>query len=529
MKIRSATVPGAVLCVLFLGSCEPGGGEILPPDYNAKYTRSFVADLAIKKTAVKAFAGVDGSPVGAGGKPDLSAAWHGDGVRFAAVPRGTDCGATLDKVFPNAGLPATDSAGYQFGPLDKVIQPLVKRGIPVIWQAVWDVGEGACSIAPNGGDQASYKVNDPDLWAAVSIGVLQHLKSAGTLPAYVEFMPDAFGAGGYDAKIDLDRVQVLHSKLVQGLRHEFPEDPASKKKPFQILSPSITVPDEAEVERSGSPIATFITRMKDTASDQPDVFAYQGQGTRPEDILAVARSVRAALKGAGLAKLPVADVGPRPSPDLWEGLSKTLDTVQRRSAYYGTFLAASKILLQDELVLVLADRWAGPRTGTARVGEDLFVGSDDTPLPALHSILGFYLMEVAGAVRVETTIKDGTVPGDGKGVVAMTALSQDGKKVFVMVAAADPDLLGTKLKYQVDVGGVGAWAVSASASRAVVDAGTLSFHYSDVKDVPIAAGHMIVSGDIGVPSLHYVEITLEGTPAVTPDAIDVPKDAPTAG
>ena len=495
-------VRGFLLAILLSG-CSADDGT-LPPGFLQDTTRIFAADFTTHPTRVQSLGGLDGSPVATvKGAPDLTSVYQGNGVRQVRVPRGTACAATLDAVFPDTYAPVDPATSFVWEPLRTILETSWVNDMKVIWQVMFDVGKGACT--PMGPVELGAPVSDPDQWSQIAMAVLGQFKDLGFPPVWVEFLPDAFGAGGYKAGTD-SQVFNLYEKLHAALRAKFPADAATGKSPFLLAAPSLPVTGPAEFGDPKAPMGNFVASILAKPSRAPDLLSFSPVAGLPEDHLAMARAARVAVSSWGATGVGIAALGARVSAASWAALAASLKTPADRSAWAAAHLTATRILLQGVVDLMAADRWGGPRAQGSLAGEDLFVSATGAALPALQAMLAFYLMELAKADRVPVVLRGGTQASDGHGVAALAALSADGKKAFFLVAAADPDRIGQRLTYRFEVTGLPAETTGWELHRALIDSASEDFQFLEQSEVSSPGGTLLLSRDIMVPSVQYIEL-----------------------
>jgi len=500
-----------MICALvtLTASCSLGGGSGLPPGYNEKSTRTFDIDLDEEKALVRPFAGLDGgvSPTSALDS-GFALLYQQHGVGRVRIPRGSRCTITLDKVCPDpAGSVEEDPVcAFGFEALDRAMRDLVKLGIEPVWQAMFDIGAGACEVK-DGIGTAVRTVSDPEIWPVVVSRVLAHLRAIGLFPSYVEFLPDAMGTGGY-SEGQVYQVLNLYDAFISRLRDDFPGK-EGEDRPFDVVAPSFPITYGSGPDDGDSPMDAFLDHLSGQSHKTPDVISMMSVSGTLEERLSIWEALRKRLDESGMSDSGLADVGPRLTEAVWEGLSDVLHSKRERSAFLAAHLAAAKILAQDVLDMMSADRWSGPRaTDDSQAGEDLFMEDDGSALPALTSMLPFYLMESAGAVRVKTVLRGTSEPSDNNGFAAMTAVSASGARVHVVIAAADQSMVGKRMAYQLEFSGMPVWANSGELSLAVVSSNTGAFGFGGSVTVALDDGKLFVTREIDVPSVHCLSIEL---------------------
>jgi hypothetical protein len=515
-----ARVARCVVVLAFAQACE--GGGVVPPGTIEGTSRTFRVSLAPPGAKVKPLAGLDGVPAADPSKSlEVASLLPANGVRQARLPRGSGCRLTLDALHPDDTPPATSLDTVALADLDTVFRGSAMAGITVVHQAMFDVGAGACT--PAGPVEKGRPVLDPDLWADTVVAVVKEMRNRGLGPGWVEFLPDAFGAGGY-ASNALFAVENLYSPFLEAQRKAFPADDAGRPR---VMAPSLPAPLASSFTDPKGALGSIVADWREKPTRAPDALSFRSEGLLPEDHLALARAARAALDPP-LSQVGVAIVGARLSAAAWDALAPYATTRHTRSAWLAAHLAVARIVLQDAVELFVADRWGGPVAAGALAGEDLFVdttagGPDDPPapraLPALQSMLAFRLMEAGGATRVKAAYLDGTEPTDGHGVGVLAARSADGGTLYLLVAAADPGNAGKHLAVTLDVSGVTPADQVVRVRSAVVDATTSSFVFTGESTKAAAAGRLTLLRDVLVPSVHYVEV------AAVPDAVPEAQDA----
>ncbi|NOZ01399.1 MAG: hypothetical protein GXP54_05860 [Deltaproteobacteria bacterium] len=506
-------------------SCAIGGGGERAPGYGT--TRTFDVDYSDPVAPVKAFNGLDGGPPSAsavGSGWALNYQQHGMGL--ARTPRGSGCGFTLDAVCPNPAESADIEplCAYGFNTLDRQVSDLFQLGMLVVWQAMFDVGAGACEPR-DGIEVATRTVMDPEVWPVVVSRVLGHLRTLGRLPQYVEFLPDATGIGGYGANQTF-QVMNLYDAFIERLRQDFPDDDKGKRA-FSVLAPSFAVRGLDDLTDPKASVGAFIDHVSTRPGRQPDIVSLITTAPTPDGRLELWRAARDSLDGAGMASVGLAEMGPLIDETVWSSLSDRLDTRKARSAFYAARLTAAGILGQDVLDMMVADRRSGPRSSAQAVaGEDLFFGEDGAALPALSAAMPWYLMNSRHAVRLGARLRGSDGPSDGEGMVVMGAKAGD-SEVMLLIAASGANKVGDVMTFQIELEGLPAWAVSAQLSRAVVDRNTSAFAFIEKEDVEVRDGALFISREVGVPSINYLDLILKEADMAGADAFV--KDTDTAG
>jgi len=500
LSVRHAFV--LVIATAACAGCDSGGGE-LPPGATSEDLRTFHVDVTKRGKPIRAFGGLDGNPLpgkaDAATETDLTALYQSHGVRQVRLSRGSGCDVALDAVFPAPNLAAGEPGAPDYATLDEVLKNALASGMPPIWGAMYDVGKGACSR--RGDLEEGSGIADPDVWATAVVQTLQHMRSSGLVAPIVEFYPDPFGAGGYSKGQAFQHVNAW-ARLREALRAAFPA--ASGSPGFQIAAPGIPIEAAGAFTDADHAFATFGNHLATTPADAPDALSFASVAWMPEDHLAIAEEARLAAVRWGLAALPLADGGARPPEALWTELAGLLTTPARRSAFLAAHLAAARVLLQDRVESFAAARWAGP-PDAGGTPEDLFVRPDRTSLPALESMIAFYLMESAAAVRVPAALADGKA-SDGKGVAALAAVGKDGT-LFLLAALADPGRIGAWVRVRFDVTGLPANAASAKVLRVTVDESTEAFAWQEDSRAPVTGGELTIERTAWVPAVMLLQVT----------------------
>jgi len=316
----------------------------------------------------------------------------------------------------------------------------------------------------------------------------------------IEFLPDGFGAGGY-VQGQESQLVALYSQFAKGLYDAFPIDAKTGKRGFRLLAPSLPLSDAADLASPATPVGAFLDVWKAKPQLAPALFSVLAKANTPDEHFALLTSVRAALDSAGLESVGIADVEAGIPEDGWTGIRAKLPERTDQSAWFGAHLSGIKTLEQGLTDVIVADRWGGP-SGSP----DLFFAPDGTALPAAYTMLPFYILELEDAVRAQVSYDGKNAASDGNGVTVLAARAPATAHVYLIVAAADPRFVGVNLTYQVDMTGLtpanGAWELS----RAVIDAGTRSFHFSEINTVYTTTGRMLLVKNIRVPSVHYIEL-----------------------
>jgi len=417
MKTRVSPVVIVLLAAAAV-ACDVSNSSPLPAGYNEAVTRAFTVHLDEPLNGqdgtplhVRAFAGLDGSPRSPQGESALAFSQRA-GIRVLRYPKGWGCQLSLNSIFPDPTADPSKAASYQMDAIQGPTVELASRSILPMWQSLYDIGTDACTSIDGVGKGS--RIGDVDTWAAVCAGVTDRLSRAtspyyndatkarlalqGLKTGYIEFLPDAMATAGY-AKGGLASLLPVYVAWRRAFDAAFPEGGATRVQ--ALVGPSLPASGVADVTTKGRLLKDFLDYVELQPTLAPEVLSFLSYTGSPEEHLALVEAVRKALVDMGLAQVQVADTGLRLSADAWDSLVPIYDTQVRRSAYLGAFLASVKILEQDDLDLLVADRWGGLRaTSDAIAGEDLFQADDGEPLPALLSLTPFFRMDLDEATRV---------------------------------------------------------------------------------------------------------------------------------
>ena len=495
----------AVLCV----ACGAGGTEV-PPGVVAADTRVVHVDLGVLVKPVRALAGLDGDPLFYPGeqRPDVAEMYRTRGVKHVRLSHGSRCRLTLDALFPHPNFGANDLGTPVFDQLDRAVRTLIEKGMVPVLGAMYDIGEGGCIAHKD--LEAGKGISDPDLFAAAVVQVIKHLQKKGLTPPLVEFYPDPFGSGGFKVA-GFSQYYNAWTRLNKAISEAFPVIPRA----FRLVAPAIPVSGQAELSDPSHPFNKFATSVAAAPHDAPDVFAITSVAALPEDHLAIVVGAASLLKDLGLTNSAVADFGVRVRPDLWTLLGSVLPTREDRSAFLAAHLIATRILLQGHVEVFSADRWGGP-TGPDGVPEDLFLREDGSSLPALEAMLAMYVIEAAGAIRVEAALEGGGA-SDGHGVAVMAARRDD--EVFLLAAAADPGKVGSSLRVRFEVTGFPSALTEAKVLRNTLTAAAQAFVWQEASTVNLVDGKLLIERTIPVPSVLVIDVT-PVVPSVSEDVRD---------
>lgn len=577
MKTRASLVSLSLLAVA-VASCDVSNSPPLPEGYNQAITRAFTVRLDApvegadgKPLYVRAFNGLDGSPLVPQDYGPVTFSQRA-GVKLLRFPKGWGCQMTLDAIFPDAANDPSKSASYQIGPLQNTAVEMVLRDILPMWQTIYDVGPDACTSI-DGVGKGTARIGDVDTWARVVAGVTERLSNATApyfepprfsakkmarmeamhlRPGYVEFLPDALATANY-AKGGIASLLPVYVAWRRAFDAVFTEGGATRIQ--ALVAPSLPAVGAEDATTPGRPLKDFLDYVSPQKSLAPEVFSFLSNTSSPEAHLALVRAARQALDGIELTAVQVADTGLRLSDDAWKSLATLYDTRARRSAYLAAFLTTVKILEQDELDLLVVDRWGGPRAMESSIaGEDLFQSDDAVPLPALLALEPFDRMDDVEATRVQVsevpwpaansadvrgalasdtgsdagsdaTASDavdedvpasGELPLEGDPVRVLAARSNTGGMAAVVVALprAMPARAGVRMRYQLDVEGVPPTSARWVLQRYHVDATTVGFRgpVESSAVVPDAEGHVRIVRDITGPAVDYMELVPEQAP-----------------
>jgi hypothetical protein len=420
MKTRALLGSLSLLAVAFV-ACDVSNSPPLPGGYNQAVTRAFTVRLDTPVNGagglparLRPFNGVDGSSLAPTGQNPLPFSQQA-GVKVLRYPRGWGCQLTLDAVFPDPTADPTRSASYSMEGLQSLTVELAARSIVPMWQTIYDIGLDQGSCTSTEGVATGGRIGDVDTWATVVTGVTDRLSRATAPyftadatarlalqrlhPGYVEFLPDALATANY-AKGGLSSLLPVYVAWRRAFDVAFPDGGATRIQ--ATVGPSLPAAGPDDVTTKGTLLGGFLDYIRQQSTLAPEVLSFLSNTSTPEQHLALVKATRAALDGMGLTGVQIADTGLRLPEATWASLSKVYDTTARRSAYLGAYLAMVKVLEQDDLDLLVADRWGGPLPTTvgAVTGEDLFQSADGQPLPALLSLSPFARMDADDATRI---------------------------------------------------------------------------------------------------------------------------------
>lgn len=510
--------------LLVLSGCEFSSTDPLPEGYNPESTREFTirADVTIvddqdRPVPIRTLGGYDGGPETPDGVT-VDAFYQRSGVKVVRFPRGWQCDVTLDQVFPSVLADPESTDSYRFTDLEAMAKGFVSHGMLPIWQALYDVGSGACRA--DGPVGRSDPIGDPVLWSQAVVGTLEFLNrkvapyfkdetyaariaEVGLNPGYVEVLPDPMACCGY-ANLGLDYLLPAYGALFEALDQSDQADPGTRI--LDLVAPSFRVAAPSDLSDEDAPMARFLDFVaQETAGRGPQVLSLLSTTASPDDQAALVKALKDRAGTLGLQTTRVADLGMRVDPAVWTARAADLDTTAKRSMWLGAFLAMARILDQETLELLVPDRWGGPAAEPGdQAGEDLFQAANGNGLPAFHTMVPFFLMDLGKAVRVAVdTIDDTAGPRDLR---VLAGRKEDGALAVVIVALPTPDdpRVGYRLTYRLDLRGLDGDAYT--LRRAVIDAGSTDFRYSESSRVAPVDGALAVARQIIAPSVQYLEL-----------------------
>ncbi len=510
----------ALPCSLFLlavavVACDVSNPPALPEGYDPTVTRVFTVhlDKDVNGTdgtpaRLRPFNGVDGSSVAPSGDSPLPFSQRA-GVKVLRYPRGWACQDTLDVVFPDPTADPSRSDSYVIDSLQGMTVELAARSIVPMWQTLFDIGLGQGSCTSESGVAMGGRIGDVDTWATVVTGVTDRLSRA-TAPyydtaatarltlqhlrtGYVEFLPDALATANY-AKGGLASLLPVYVAWRRAFDVAFPEGGATHIQ--AIVGPSLPAAGPEDITTTGRLLKDFLDYVKLQPTLAPQVLSFLSNTSTPEQHLALVKATRKALDAMSLKGVQIADTGLRLPTATWESLKTVYDTPTRRSAYLAAYMASVKILEQDDLDLMVADRWGGmlPTTPGAVVDEDLFQSADGQPLPAMAALSPFVRMDNDDATRVLVEVVPWPVStGEGLDVIVSDADVRDASPADVAKDAAGDAKASAALPLTSTLDAVAdAVALDAPSDAAARDALATD---AVTADVPDAATGQTLEGD----------------------------------
>jgi hypothetical protein len=531
--------------VVFSNGCGLETTEPLPEDYYSSGLRQFTvhADRPVttgtgSPARVRSMTGFDASPLVAP-QESLEGLYQRLGVRAARFPRGWDCVGTLDDVFPDRTADPGRDENYDLtGPGD-LARILWSKGILPIWQAQHDVGAGSC--LPTGTVGSGDTISDPNLWAAVVGRVareinnrgqgirgnqdfMRNLGELGLRPGYIEVLPDPLRESGYE-RLGINALLPVYSALLGELARVWQD--VGDRRILGVIAPSIRVSVVEELNDGTKPVPMFLRHVAVTPEQAPDVLSIRTAAATPEQQSALLKATMEAADQAGLVDWKFADTGVGVSRLIWEDRADTLDSPARRSLFFAAFLTSVRILAQDLAVILVPDRWAGPLApGDTTAGEDLFQQSDGRALPAMAAQMPFFLMELAGATRVQV---DRVITADpGPDAVEATSLTtppenplapreiqvlasrtgNGGMLILLSVLPLPADSrIGHRLTCDLDIQGLPVLEGNWTTRIGMIGETTGEFRFTESYRMPIPAAGTRIRRTVTVPSVHYLELT----------------------
>lgn len=509
--------------MLVLSGCEIATSEPLPDGYVAASTRSLtihagqpLTDRQDRPLPVRTMGGFDGDPTVPNGTA-LDVYYQTSGVKAVRLPRGWGCEHTLDEVFPSVlADPETDDS-YRFAAIEALATGFVSHGMLPIWQAIYDVGTAACH--GDGPVAEGDLIDDPVLWGQVvahAAGYLnrrveryfnpeykERLADVGLSPGYVELLPDPAACCGY-AALGFDYLQPVYAAVFESLARWDDESPGSRI--LAVAAPSFRVATREELSDASSLMSRFLEFVAERPAGQgPDVLSLLSSTRSPDEQVALLQTLKKRATDLGLPSPRVADLGMRVAPAVWAAHAGDLGTLEQRSAYAGSFLTMAKILGQDTVELIVPDRWGGPLPlEDASLGEDLFLAADGSPLPAFHTLMPFFLMDLGKAVRIR--VEDDDDASGARDIRALAGVKEDGSVGIIIAVLPTPDdaRIGYRVTYRLRIDGLPDGP--RTLRRAVIDAGSTGFRFIEASQAMPTKGVLTVARQATAPSVQYLEL-----------------------
>ena len=497
---------------------------------------------------------------------------HGpDGAHIGMVRVGadSDCGLSLESIFPDPGADIEDPASYDFAALDAHVAAIkALNTADVLWQAAYNPGQhGECLTLPGGEQRGQPLVNDAagDTLKDVVVHTLRHLNNgpkdwdpAGQAfgVRFVEFMGDPIHNLGYT----LDNVATLFPKyrtFAGGIKAWW-DDKADGTPTIYVGGMSFLFTDPAELadKSEGDHDWPAVFRLIDHCADPPnptppgqtvalDFVSFRTRTATPFAVAEIASEIgthlaEQAIKHPALAKtqlmVTAIDVDWDDPEIVNSGVAYDQD---RKAAFLGAFQAAARIYLQDlwntheagaRVPLDVRVSWGlagrGPRVhaglsattslGTTPIPSEYFGPASDgsgrwEPNPAFMALFPF--RQVAGHQRVEVH------GGDTVGLAIMASHSKASDKVLhVIIANADVrcpvegrECTNAWVSYELELSNFVPPTFDKVAYKfAAIDHqsyGLDSFFFSDAGKVETieGTGNVRFTRQMAVPSVHYLQ------------------------
>lgn len=463
---------------------------------------SFTVDATSNVGAVKALNGVQGAPHPlSSSDADLTERFRAAGINIVRLAQDDGFGINgfiLGSIFPDANRSADDPAAYNFGPIDRQIESIVKAGATPLWEAMYDIG---------GGDfwgkccQAGRPPQDLTKWASVIQHVLMHFNENWANGHswdvhYVEFINEPCGLGGFNCESADGRQQLwrTYAAFANAIRDY------NRKYGRSVKAVGLGNPAGADqFARSTIVLDEFFNYVK-TNKLLLDVFSYHTY-TSPADHLRTVQIIRQHLNALGFTNVPLWN-----SEWNWtagvipQEISATRDQ-KYLSAFHAAHNAQTKTLAQDllsEAIVYRANRGA-PRPSNPTPSEYMYFFPDGAPKPAYFEWLIFSQIARETPRRLSVNGPTGTP-------TLLAGRSEDGKKLELLLSHWTQNSPSTQ-DYSVRIMGLTSserW----SAQRFVVDRETNELKPIETKEVSVSSdGTLMLSGQMAPWSLHYWVLT----------------------
>jgi hypothetical protein len=408
----SASARRALLLTLALAAgaagCIDESSQVLPPASNSTWRRSITIDASrcllkdgtyascasaepAQMQRVAHMSGVNGAPLAAvelDPNTKLVQSFPYLVARWARIPVGYGCRATLQGVFPDRSKDEKDWANYDFSRLSEIIGATRGQVPWVVWTAAYGLGkgDGACAYAEHGlrdGGAAVAEQSGADLgttsddlqkWARVVRRVVEYYDlelpaqkaedsacnpPAGTAKPWfctpslfnIEYGRDPNGAGGFTEETKARWLEA-YKHFAAEIRGKFPLPQNS----ISLLAPSVVIRGKAAVATTApGPGRSWIFDFIDYVVKEKLALSFltvEVEAATPVEADAIVRAVRKYADEKGLLgeegqPIPIFVTDLRVSETK---LPKSLlDDPARRSAYHGAFYAATKALWQGRV------------------------------------------------------------------------------------------------------------------------------------------------------------------------------------